>query len=264
VPNDQVTIDPEFRPSGPDAGQAQRFRAVGVAAVVVVAFALGWFLRSPAPIEPGSDAGSNASGTTSTSAAVESTTTTTRPSTTTTTGEAPATFDRGVALSEAVPGFTDVITMEYWSQTGVDIARWRGPQSAPEIIASFRNDQNSWFGGLDASSAWYVLQDGNGVLSVHAVGSTGTAGWYPNLQAVGLRVASWAWHDTNAGHLAWLSCARTPDGPGTLFRLDVTEGADEPIAVRTVDRACAQEASVALAGWGDWGIRHLSLGEHRS
>ncbi len=255
MPDDQVTIDPEFRPSRPDGSQSHRFQAAGVVALVVVAFVLGWFLRSPAPTETEPDATSSAASATSTTGAAETTTTsTTRASTTTATSEPPTTFDVGMPLSEAVPGFIDVITMERWSETGVEVARWRSPQSAPETIASFDSGESSWFEGLDASATWYTLTDA-GVLSVYRVaGPDAQLPWSPDLQTVGVRVAASAWHDTAPGQLAWLSCARAPGNPGTLFRLDVTDGSAEPAAVQLVDEVCGEEAATWLAGWGDWGF----------
>jgi hypothetical protein len=258
MPDDQVTIDPEFRPSRPDGGDVHRFRAAGIAAVVVAAFVLGWFLRSPAPPEAEPDGADAAASVTSTTAAVETTTTSRARPSTTTTSEPGETIDLGVPLAETVPGFTDVITMERWSDTGVEIARWRGTQSRPQTIASFGNNSESpWFEDLDTSATWYTLRNEYGMLSVHHLegGDPWLAqGWgQPDLHAVGVRVASSVWHDTEAGQLAWLTCSRMPGGPGTLFRLDVTDDAAEPIAIHRIDRACAEDSSVWLAAWGDWG-----------
>jgi hypothetical protein len=258
VPDDRVTIDPEFRSSGPGDGQAHRFRAAGVAAVVVAAFALGWFLRSPAPTEAEPDAAIAAPDTTTTTGAgaTAATSTTTRPPTTTTTSQ-PDTVGLAVSLGEAVPGFTDLITLERWGETGLDLVRWRPSQSEPETIRSFRDDMTSSFEGPDAAATWYALLDDKGILSVQRSQAADVAygGWFsPDLRAVGVRVANSAWHDSEPGQLAWLACSRESGGPGTLFRLDVADVTAEPEAVRRVDGGCSEDSAVWLREWGDWGF----------
>lgn len=255
MPEDQVMIDPEFRPSPPADDQARRLRAAGVAGVVVAAFALGWFLRSPAPTESQPVEEYVASNAASTTGAAETAaaSTTTQPTTTTTPSEPAETIGLDVSLAEAIPGFSDIIILEHWTDTGVELLRWQTSSPAPETIAHR--------GGLtlvdiDVSATWYAVQDENGALSAHRLaGVDPELAWFPSLQAVGVRVASAAWHDTEPGQLAWLTCSRAPGGPGTLFRLDVTDVSAEPIAVRPIDRACAgEEGGVGLAGWGDWGF----------
>ena len=125
--DDQVTIDPEFLPPSPGDDQTRHLRAAGVVGVVVVAFVLGWFLRPPEPIEGEPDRLNGAASTTFTTEAAEvsAASTTTRPSTTTTTSEPPEAIRLAMPLGEAMPGFTDVITMEEWTGTGVDVVRWR-------------------------------------------------------------------------------------------------------------------------------------------
>ena len=93
------------------------------------------------------------------------------------------------------------------------------------------------------------------MLSVHRLGASyADSGWFPDLRAVGVRIVNLAWHDTEPGQLAWLSCSRTPGGPSTLFRLDVADVTAEPVAVRSVEKACSQESSAWLQQWGDWGF----------
>jgi hypothetical protein len=257
MPEDQVTIDPEFRPPAPAEGQSRRLRVAGVVGVVMAAFAFGWFLRSPAPSEPQPDEGYASATTTTTEgdAQAGAASTTTRPPTTTTTSEPPEAIELEVPLSGAIPGFTDVITMEQWSEAGVDVIRWRSSQSAPETVAGFGHDDGSWFAGLDTSGTWYALQNQDGVLSVHQLaGVDASLAWFPDLQAVGVRVSQMAWHDTKPGQLAWLACSRTPGGPGTLFRLDVADDMAEPVALRLVDKACSENSGVWLQQWGDWGF----------
>lgn len=252
--DDQVTIDPEFRPPPPNGDQGRWPRTVGVAAVVVAAFAFGWLMRTPEQIEPDPDDSYAATSTTTTVPVDATEPSTTRPSTTTTT-EPPEPIDLGVALNEAVPGFTDIITLEQWGETGVDVVRWRSTQSAPQTIASFGHDQGWWFGGLDASGLWYALQGEMGVLEVHRTdGEDAELPWSPDLQAVGVRVNSMAWHDTEPGQLAWLACSRAPGGPGTLYRLDVADRLALPQAVRSVDRGCTDDGGAWLERWGEWGF----------
>jgi hypothetical protein len=257
MPDDQVTIDPEFRPVPPADSRSRRLRAAGVAGVVVAAFALGWFLRSPAPTESPDVAESAASSVPSiepeaTTAAVS---TTVRPSTTTTTSQPADTIGLDVSLGEAVPGFTDTMIMAHGTETGVELLQWRPASAAPATIASFAQD-GSWFEGLDASATWYTVGDENGTLAVHQLaGTEPDVETFPNLQAVGVRVATSAWHDTEPGQLAWLTCSRAPDGPSTLYRLDVTDASAEPIAVRPIDHACAgEDGGTWLRAWGDWGF----------
>jgi hypothetical protein len=258
VPDDQVTIDPEFSPPPPSEGQARRLRTAGAVGVVVAAFAFGWLLRSPTTPEEEPGAANALADTVSTTQAAEAaapSSTTTRPSTTTTTTPSPETFALDVSLGEAVPEFTDVITMEQWEETGIDVVRWRSSQFGPETIEAFRDDGTSWYSGFDAAGTWYVVQDENGVLSAHRLGvADPEPGWLPDLQAVGVRVSSQAWHDTEPGKLAWLSCSRTPGGPGTLFLLDVADRMAEPVAVRQVDHSCSETAGAWLHSWGDWGF----------
>ncbi len=47
--DDQVTIDPEFRPPTPNGDQGGRLKTIGVVGIVVAAFAFGWLMRSPEP-----------------------------------------------------------------------------------------------------------------------------------------------------------------------------------------------------------------------
>ncbi|MGB5380397.1 MAG: LamG domain-containing protein [Acidimicrobiia bacterium] len=253
--DDQVTIDPEFRPPTPDRDQGAPLKTIGVVGVIVAAFAFGWLMRTPEQIEPEPDETYTAATTTSTTGPGEiESSTTTRPSTTSTTAP-PVAIDLGVPLSEAVPEFTDIITMERWTETGVDVVRWRSSQSVPETIETFRHDEPSWFAGLDASGAWYALQGENGVLEVQRLDGTDAGdGWGPNLGAVGVRVNSAAWHHSEPGQLAWLTCARAPDGAGTLFRLDAADGLAEPTAVRLLDRVCTDDGGTWLHDWGDWGF----------
>jgi len=264
VPDDQVTIDPEFGPPQPSEGQAKRLRAAGAVGVVVAAFAFGWLLRSPTPPEERPETENALAEPVPTTQVAEATapsSTTTPPSTTTTT-PSPETSGLEVSLGESVPQFTDVIAMERWTETGIDVVRWRPSQSALETIEAFRDDGSSWYSGFDAAGTRYVVQDENGLLSVHRLGAADPEpGWFfPDLRAVGVRVTSQAWHDTEPGKLAWLSCSRTLGGPSVLFQLDVADGTAEPVAIRQIDYACSENTSVWLSSWGDWGFSLGILG----
>jgi len=253
--DDQVTIDPEFRPPMPNGDQGGRLKTIGVVGVVVAAFAFGWLMRSPEPSETEADEAPAAASVTSTTGPGETeSSTTTRPSTTTTSAP-PEAIGLGVPLDEAVPGLTDVVTIAQWTETRVDLARWRASQYASETIASFDTVDGPQFAGIDASGTWYALESDFGVLSVHRLeASHADSGWFPDLRAVGVRIVNLAWHDTEPGQLAWLACSRTPGGPGTLFRLDVADITAEPVAVVSVEKACSQESSVWLQQWGEWGF----------
>jgi hypothetical protein len=257
MPDDQVTIDPEFRPPLPDGDEGRWLKTIGVAAVVVAAFAFGWLVRTPEQVEREPDERHAAPTTTSTTEADDGaapTSSTTRPSATTTT-EPPEITGLAVPLSEAVPGFADIVTVEHWNETGVDVVRWRSTQPDQQSIASFGHDESWWFSGLDASGSWYALQDELRVLAVHRTdGDDPELPWSPGLQTVGVRVDSVAWHDTAPGQLAWLACSRTPGGPGMLYRLDVADSLAEPTAVRSVDRVCAGDGGTWLNAWGAWGF----------
>jgi hypothetical protein len=281
MPDDQVRIDPQFLPPPPGDGQSRRLRIVVIVAVAVAAFAYGWLLRSPSPGESEPDEAAVTPSTALTEA-TEAASPTTRPSTTTTT-EPPAVFGLGMPLGEAVPGFTDTITMAVWSDAGVDLMRWRPSEPAAEIIASFPDDQQGFFAGLDASGSWYAVEDENGVLSVRPL--LGTVALVDDAvvdepwdsssasrEAVAVRVAAVAWHDTEPGQLAWLTCWGTLGGSGTLYTLDVADGSAEPVPVHSVERVCAEDsgawlggwgAGAWLEGWGSWGFALVRWEEER-
>lgn len=261
----RVTIDPEFRPPPPGDGQGRWLRAAGAVGVVVAAFVLGWFLRSPAAIEAELDAGSDTSTTALIGETAASTSTAIPSSTTTTTtphSEPAEVIDLDESLGEAVPGFTDTVTVYRWRDSEVDVLRWTSSQLAPETMATFGSDEG--FFGLDISGTWYAVLDQSQVLSVHQLDGGDAerqAGvvdnefpFTPELGAVGVRVVAPAWHDSEPGQLAWLACSRVPGGHGTLFRLDVADAAAEPIVVSVVDDACSETAGAWLQQWGDWGF----------
>ncbi len=252
MPDDQVTIDPAFRPTPPRAGWSGWIRFGALAAA---AFLMGWLLRSPTTGEP-----DRAEAAPSTTILTRATTSSIPPSTTTSPTTTAAPVGLEVPLGEAVPGFTDAITVAVsggvWGEE-VEILRWRSSQPAPDTILSFRADSPNGqeeFVGLDAAGIWYAIQDEYDVLSVRPVAATTEeeAWWAPTRETVGLRVVSAAWHDTASGQLAWLSCSRAPDGPGTLYTLDVADGSADAASV-AVPGACG-DSGMWLNRWGDWGF----------
>jgi hypothetical protein len=247
VPDDQVTIDPQFQPPTPGDGQGRWLRLAGIGAVVAAAFILGWLLRSPTPAE------TEPTEAASTTALTGEATSTTRPRATTTTTSMTVVERVGleVPLGEAVPGFADTITMVAWSEAGrLDLMRWRPSRTAPEPVELSRSEPG--FAGLDASGNWYVaLEPDGGILSLHRVRGAEP----PWGEPVAVRVGSVAWHDTEQGQLAWMACPRSAEGSAFIYTLDVLDGAAEPVPVTSVDRSCRGDSQVWLADyWGDWGF----------
>jgi len=168
-----------------------------------------------------------------------------------------------------VPGFTDTITLAVSSQVvgeeRADIVRWRPDQVAPDTFAEFRDPDSArrgWFAGLDAAGTWHALLDADGVLSVRPVTTQADdEDWLdPHAEVVGLRVATLAWHDTEPGRLAWVSCPRTVGGPGGLYTLDVAGRTADVVLVAEVPYACGSPG-VWLTDWGDWGFALAQSGD---
>jgi len=278
--DDQVWIDPEFSPPPPRKEPGRRLQFVGIVAVAVAAFAYGWLLRSPSPTEsePAEETFTSSTAMTDETAAMS---TTTRPSAAAT-SDPVGVVGLAVPLEEALPGFTDSITMAVWSDTGTDVVRWRPSEAAAETMMSFSDDQH--FAGLDASGNWLAIEDETGVLSVRPLLGTASPGtatdvdepleWPTALQeAIAVRVITMAWHDTEPGQLAWLTCWGTPGGSGMLSTLDVTDSGAEPVPVGVIERVCGEDTGgwlgdwgpgVGLDGWGDWGFAFERWGEDRS
>jgi hypothetical protein len=269
VPDDQVTIDPEFSPPSPGDGQGRWLRVAGVVAVGVAAFIFGWLLRSPAPTEPEAV---EAAVTSTTALTGETTTSTTRsrPSSTTSTTVAEI-VELGVPLGEAVRGFTDTIMMTHWDEERNGVLRWRASQTGPEKIASF-DQEAGWFAGLDASGRWAAQVTWSGLLSVHPVPESIDERWPEGFdRAVDVRVASAVWHDRDPGRLAWVKCSRSVDdsddgplGVATLYSYDIAAtDPGEPAPEFTIDGGCIAGWGISpqLGSWGDEGVRYWTEGE---
>jgi hypothetical protein len=160
-------------------------------------------------------------------------------------------------------------------ETGIDLVRWQPSEPAPQTIASINHDENLGFTGLDASGNWYAVENEIGVLSVRPLLSSVSPAtaidvdepwdwprWFQ--EAVAVRVVSVAWHDTEPGRLAWLTCWGAPGRSGTLSTLDVADGAAGPVPVRSIERVCGEDSGLWLEGWGDWGFALGRWEEDRS
>jgi len=241
-------------------------------AVVAAAFILGWLLRSPSPAESEPDEVAVTSSTALTGETVVASTTT-RPPTTTTT-EPPEMVGLEVPLSEAVPGFTDTITMTHWDEERIDVLRWRASQSAPELVLSLdQGGAAGWFAGLDASGRWAAQVNEAGLLAVHPVPDPVDGDWPEDFdRAVDVRVSSATWHDTDPGRLAWVSCSLNtedfdewPRRVATLYTYDVESDVPaEPAAEFTIDGGCVMGWGISphLISWGAEGLRYWTEGEH--
>lgn len=240
MPDDRVTIDPEFSSSSSAAGVygERSYRWIGFAALVVVAAALSWLLRSPESGAPVAVGDAPASPPSPEPASV-----------------IPAPQRHrvgGMPLTDVVPGFADTLTTLTWRNDGVDVLRWRASQPVPETMLSL-DHEGGWNRDVDESGRWWVEIRRDEALTVHAVGD-GTAWAASPLQLDAMRGAwSAAWHDTRPGRLAWLACpGRAAGSFSTLYSIDVISETAELRALPLVDFTC-QDRTVSLARWGDWG-----------
>ena len=240
--DDRITIDPEFLPPSREGG-GRRTAWLAAGAAVVAAIAFGWLLGSP--------------GTTESSgiAATESTTTTV-VSTTSTTVPADEPLAKAAApLSQLVPGFTDTVVMLATPGDSFNVARWSASELMSELALTIERDEShltgGWPIGLDASGTWFAQVLDDGVLTVHPI-AYGRQG-EPTREAVGLRVGSAVWHDTEPGRLAWMTCARSVPGTTTLTTLDLTDAASEAVIVHSLPQGCASSWAdgVFLESWND-------------
>ena len=191
--DDRITIDPEFLPPSREGG-GRRTAWLAAGAAVVAAIAFGWLLGSPGTTE-------------SSGVAATESTTTTVVSTTSTTVPADEPLAKAAApLSQLVPGFTDTVVILATPGDSFNVARWSASEPMSELALTIERDEShltgGWPIGLDASGTWFAQVLDDGVLTVHPI-AYGRQG-EPTREAVGLRVGSAVWHDTEPGRLAWM------------------------------------------------------------
>lgn len=129
-----------------------------------------------------------------------------------------------------------------------------------------RSDDASPLGVLplmDAGGIWSAVVDESRVVRVFRATEfvAGADDWQSASEAVGLRVAGVAWHDTEPGRLAWVSCPRTSDRAGTLYRLDVGDPLADAVPATTLSDACRGPFGGWIEQWGDWGFALGRAGE---
>ncbi len=259
--DDRITIDPEFLPP-PREGGGRRTAWLAAGAAVVAAIAFGWLLGSPGTTEPSNVAATDATTTT----VAPTTSTTAAPSTTV---PAPQPLGRTeVPLLQLVTGFTDTIVMLTTPDDSLDVTRWVASESTTKTALSIERDEShltgGWPIGLDATGSWFAQVLDDGVLTIHPVDGGRQEG--PTREAVGLRVGSAAWHDTEPGQLAWMTCSRSVPGPTSLMTLDLTDAASDPVIVSSLPQDCASSWAdgVFLESWNDDGLVVDLLWDERS
>jgi hypothetical protein len=177
--DDQITIDPEFRPpSRSSEDQGRRLKRLAAVAAVAMAFVFGWLVASPTTTE--SDGTDGAA----------STSTTVIPEVTSTSATEPGAFaGLDVPLGEEVPGFTDTVVMLATPPSSFDVVRWRASSPTTEVMLSLDRDEVGWGSGrpagLDVSGGWFAESFDDGLLVVHEAN-----GEPANPEGVGLRAAS--------------------------------------------------------------------------
>ena len=157
----------------------------------------------------------------------------------------------GEPISSAIPGFGDQIVMLATPTERFVVTRWSPTESEPTAVLTM--DRLAEHGctpvGLDAAGDWFARIQRDNTLVVHRV--LDSPGESSRSEAIGLNVASVAWHQTDPGSIAWISCARSGSGPSTLSALDVADPTSEPISIRTVQQDCRD--GISLVAWSDDG-----------
>ncbi len=237
MPDDKVTIDPEFLPSQPgrNSQYGRPLWWVSMVAIVVVG-GLSWMLRLPAPV-PSEVMGSAAP------PFLEMNDLPTVPSVL-------QQSLTDVPLREAVPGFTDTVTALIWGNHGIDIFRWPASLPVPEMVVSLDHD-GGWNRSVDASGAWYVeIRHHSLLMTYHMNHDDEPSARRPQSAEIGW---STAWHDTRPGWLAWIGCLTQAHGStAALYTADVSDPTAEPVALPLVGFGCV-DPGVWLTRWGDWG-----------
>ncbi|MGB9358498.1 MAG: hypothetical protein WCC01_08080 [Acidimicrobiia bacterium] len=248
--NDRIRIDPEFDPR-PQEQQGRRTAWLVATALVVGAALVGLFMVVPsspdgddtiAVVASTSPTVAATSTSPSLAAAVASPPPATGPSPLATLGE---------PLSEAIPGFTDQVVMLATPDERFTVVRWAPSKSSTDVVLSMDRiaEYGCWPVGLDASGDWFARVQRDDTLIVHHVHDT--PGESSRSEAIGLNVGSVAWHETEAGSVAWISCARSGSGPSTLYALNVADSTASPTSVRAFEQDC--QDGIWLERWSDDG-----------
>ena len=150
----------------------------------------------------------------------------------------------GVPLADAVPGFTDAIVM-ITTEGFTRVLRWDPLEATPDVLITAGGSPV----GLDASLGWFAMEfsndDLNNDLVIYQVPAA-ASGPAPRT-VVASDVESAIWHDTDAGQLTYLACPEPASGTATLFTLDITDPAAEPIRIRAFDQGC--QGDPIVDGW---------------
>ena len=248
--DDRIRIDPEFDPR-PQEQQGRRTAWLVATALVAGAALIGLFMVVPSSPDGDDDIAVVASPSptvaapspsTSHAAAAEPTPPPALPS---------ALASLSEPLTEVIPGFTDQIMMIATPAERFTVVRWSPSETSTEVVLSM--DRIAEYGcrpvGLDASGAWFARVQRDDTLIVHNVRDAPDEP--SRSEAIGLNVGSVAWHDTEAGSVAWISCARSGSGPSTLYALDAADPTAEPESIRTFQQNCQGE--IWLEDWSDDG-----------
>lgn len=248
--NDRIRIDPEFD-ARPEQDKGRRTLWLLVTALVVGAALVGLFIVVPSSPDTDDDTIVAASPSPAVSASSTSIPPVdTKPST------PPASLpsaltELGEPLSDAIPGFSDQIVMLSTPPEHFSVVRWSPSESTPTVVLSM--DRLAEHGcspvGLDVSGNWFARIQRDSTLVVHRV--LDTPGESFQSEAIGLNVASVAWHESRPGSVAWVSCARSGSGPSFLYALDVSDPTAEPVSIRTFQQDC--QNGIQLETWSDAG-----------
>jgi len=250
VRNDRIRIDPEFD-ARPEQDQGRRTAWLLVTALVVGAALVGLFIVVPS--SPDADDDTIVAASPSPTVVASSTSI---PPADTNPSPPPdslpsALTELGKPLSDAISGFSDQIVMLSTPPERFSVTRWSPSESTPTVVLSM--DRLAEHGcspvGLDVSGNWFARIQRDNTLIVHRV--LDSPGESYRSEAIGLNVASVAWHESRPGSVAWISCARSGSGPSTLYALDVADPTSEPVSIRTFQQDC--QGGIWLEGWSDDG-----------
>lgn len=258
VPDDNVTIDPEFRTSGahPDRdskGGPPRPVIAGLVAVVAAAAVL---LGSP-------DAPSSQRSEEIAADLASITDELTPPGLQ---AGAPAPGSLAAALGETVPGFGDTITIVIQRPDGGEVLRWLPSESAPASILAVDDEDGGRGRSIDASGRWFMELRTQDTLAVYTVADGNPRSHEPRpVSGLVGSIEAWsaAWHDSRPGSLAWIECTSEPTAPSVMIQIaQLGESRAAPIRARSLPLpAIPCDRGVELASWGEWGtLLHVADG----